>query len=78
MYFHDRAEAGDKLADELMSYRWENTAVLALSGRSSLTLLRHQHVGIGQHTQRVQVRLLPGVVHPGGAAGGPDIGMVGQ
>ena len=31
MYFHDRAEAGDKLADELMNYRWENTAVLALS-----------------------------------------------
>ncbi|MDB5178074.1 MAG: hypothetical protein JWN01_17 [Patescibacteria group bacterium] len=31
MYFHDRAEAGDKLADELMEYRWENTAVLALS-----------------------------------------------
>jgi putative phosphoribosyl transferase len=31
MYFHDRAEAGDKLADELMQYRWENTAVLALS-----------------------------------------------
>ena len=31
MYFHDRAEAGDKLADELMDLRWENTAVLALS-----------------------------------------------
>ncbi|HEX3081816.1 MAG TPA: phosphoribosyltransferase family protein [Candidatus Saccharimonadia bacterium] len=31
MYFHDRAEAGDKLADELTAYRWENTAVLALS-----------------------------------------------
>jgi len=31
MYFHDRAEAGDKLADELMKYRWENTAVMALS-----------------------------------------------
>lgn len=31
MYFHDRAEAGDLLADELMKYRWENTAVLALS-----------------------------------------------
>src|SRR6266516_2155357 len=31
MYFHDRAEAGDKLADELIGYRWENTAVLALS-----------------------------------------------
>jgi putative phosphoribosyl transferase len=31
MYFHDRAEAGDKLADELLDYRWENTAVLALS-----------------------------------------------
>lgn len=31
MYFHDRAEAGDRLADELMDYRWENTAVMALS-----------------------------------------------
>ncbi len=31
MYFHDRAEAGDKLAEDLMPYRWENTAVLALS-----------------------------------------------
>src|SRR3954464_2739680 len=31
MYFSNRAEAGDKLADELMDYRWENTAVLALS-----------------------------------------------
>jgi putative phosphoribosyl transferase len=31
MYFHDRAEAGDKLADDLAQYRWENTAVLALS-----------------------------------------------
>ncbi len=31
MYFHDRAEAGDRLADELLEYRYENTAVLALS-----------------------------------------------
>ncbi len=31
MYFHDRAEAGDRLADELTTYRYENTAVLALS-----------------------------------------------
>jgi predicted phosphoribosyltransferase len=31
MYFFDRAEAGDKLADDLMEYRWENSAVLALS-----------------------------------------------
>jgi putative phosphoribosyl transferase len=31
MYFHDRTEAGDKLADELLDYRWENSAVLALS-----------------------------------------------
>lgn len=31
MYFHDRAEAGDKLAEELIKYRYENTAVLALS-----------------------------------------------
>jgi putative phosphoribosyl transferase len=31
MYFHDRAQAGDRLADELMEYRFENTVVLALS-----------------------------------------------
>src|SRR5215469_6352393 len=31
MYFHDRTEAGDRLADELQDYRWENSAVLALS-----------------------------------------------
>jgi putative phosphoribosyl transferase len=31
MYFYDRAQAGDRLADELLAYRWENTAVLALS-----------------------------------------------
>jgi predicted phosphoribosyltransferase len=31
MYFHDRAQAGDKLADELMEYRYENAVVLALS-----------------------------------------------
>ncbi len=31
MYFHDRAEAGDLLANELTEYRYENTAVLALS-----------------------------------------------
>lgn len=31
MYFKDRAEAGRKLAAELAKYRYENTAVLALS-----------------------------------------------
>lgn len=31
MYFHDRAEAGDRLADELMEYRFENSVVMALS-----------------------------------------------
>jgi|ERR1700683_1878143 len=31
MYFHDRAEAGNLLADKLMRYRYENTVVLALS-----------------------------------------------
>jgi putative phosphoribosyl transferase len=31
MYFHDRAEAGDQLADQLLPYRYENVAVLALS-----------------------------------------------
>lgn len=31
MYFHNRAEAGDKLADVLQKYRYKNTVVLALS-----------------------------------------------
>jgi predicted phosphoribosyltransferase len=31
MYFHDRAEAGDLLANQLVDYRYENTVVLALS-----------------------------------------------
>lgn len=31
MYFHDRAQAGEQLADQLTQYRWENTAVVALS-----------------------------------------------
>lgn len=31
MYFRDRREAGEKLAEELAEYRYENTAVLALS-----------------------------------------------
>lgn len=31
MYFHDRAQAGDLLANLLEDYRYENTAVLALS-----------------------------------------------
>lgn len=31
MYFHDRAQAGDMLADQLGEYRYENTVVLALS-----------------------------------------------
>ncbi len=31
MYFHDRAQAGDMLADQLINYRYENTTVLALS-----------------------------------------------
>jgi putative phosphoribosyl transferase len=31
MYFYDRAQAGDQLADLMMQYRYEDTAVLALS-----------------------------------------------
>ncbi len=31
MYFHSRSEAGEKLADQLMPYRYENCAVAALS-----------------------------------------------
>lgn len=36
MYFHSRAEAGEKLAKELMTYRYENCAVVALSYDSLL------------------------------------------
>lgn len=31
MYFHTRAEAGERLAEQLMNYRYENCAVVALS-----------------------------------------------
>lgn len=31
MYFFDRAQAGDMLADKLTKYRWDDTAVVALS-----------------------------------------------
>lgn len=31
MYFSSRAEAGDKLAEQLIQYRWENCVVAALS-----------------------------------------------
>jgi putative phosphoribosyl transferase len=31
MYFYDRGQAGDQLADQLVNYRYENSVVLALS-----------------------------------------------
>jgi putative phosphoribosyl transferase len=34
MYFHSRAEAGELLADQLMQYRYEDCAVVALSTNS--------------------------------------------
>lgn len=37
MYFHSRSEAGEKLADELMPYRYENCVVAALNYDSLLT-----------------------------------------
>jgi len=36
MYFHSRAEAGQKLAAELQQFRYENVAVVALSDGSAL------------------------------------------
>jgi putative phosphoribosyl transferase len=36
MYFHSRTEAGEKLAEQLMAYRYENCAVAALSYDSLL------------------------------------------
>ena len=61
-------------------------AVLELLDRAGARTLRsvigsssrHQHVGIGQHTQRVQVGPCVAILDPGGAASGPDVGMVGQ
>lgn len=37
MYFHSRAEAGELLADQLMQYRYENCAVVALTSSSVAT-----------------------------------------
>jgi putative phosphoribosyl transferase len=36
MYFHSRAEAGQKLAAELQHFRYENTAVVALSDGAAI------------------------------------------
>jgi putative phosphoribosyl transferase len=36
MYFHSRAEAGQKLAEQLQHFRFENTAVVALSDGAAL------------------------------------------
>lgn len=38
----------------------------------------YQHVGAGQHAQGVQIGRLLVIVYSGGAAGGPDVEMVGQ
>jgi putative phosphoribosyl transferase len=49
MYFHDRAQAGDKLAALLGDYRNENTAVLALSPGGVVVgeqIARHLHCSI--------------------------------
>lgn len=49
MYFHDRAEAGRLLAEQLMAYRYENTAVLALSPGGVLVgeeIARELHCGL--------------------------------
>lgn len=46
MYFHDRAETGDRLAEKLAKYRYENTAVLALSPGGVVVgeqIARHLH-----------------------------------
>lgn len=63
MYFHSRTEAGQKLANELLQYRYENTAVVALSDgaaivaeqiavalHATLTMLLSENVGMpGEH-----------------------------
>jgi len=36
MYFHSRAEAGQKLAAELQKFRYENVAVVALSDGAAI------------------------------------------
>ena len=49
MYFHDRAQAGLQLAEDLAQYRYENTAVLALSPGGVVVgeqIARHLHTAL--------------------------------
>jgi len=64
MYFHSRTEAGQKLANELLQYRYENTAVVALGDGAAIvaeqiamrlhaafTMLLSENIGMpGEHT----------------------------
>lgn len=61
MYFSDRTEAGFKLADKLADYRFENTAVLALSDGGVVVgweIARHLHATLSLLV--TDVVLMPG------------------
>ena len=77
MYFHSRTEAGQKLANELLQYRYENTAVVALNDgaalvaeqiaaklHATLTMLLSENVGMaGEHVTLVTVTQDGGFVY---------------
>lgn len=73
MYFHSRTEAGEKLAEELMIYRYENCAVASLSYDSLLVaevIAARLHSVLGLFlTEKVELpgeNLTVGTVNQGG------------
>ncbi len=84
MYFHSRAEAGQKLAEQLQQFRFENTAVVALSDgavmvaeqiaislHSVLTMLLSESVQVpGEHTTLGSVTQDGGFVYNNALSGG--------
>jgi len=62
MYFSSRLEAGYKLAQELMDYRYENTAVLALSDGAVQV---GQQIAAALHTQLLVLLLTETIDIPG-------------
>ena len=73
MYFHSRSEAGELLADRLMTYRYENCAVVALSHgavRVAAPIAARLHSLLGLFlTEQVNIpgeRMSVGTVNQGG------------
>ncbi len=70
MYFKDRLEAGQKLAEQLMNYRYENTAILALSDGGVMVA---EQIALALHTTLTLLLTEP-IELPG--MGGEIIGLI--